>query len=374
MKTILLGNGINIELGGRDYKNAAIIDRAVSNIKTKHYSTLLFNGSISDDEFLTIFLEMPSVLREIVRGKYDKYCTSNEDQELSARLKKQYSTSTVIHDIGLEDFFSILRFFHLRYNDPDDMIKATHDGFCWVFFDAIFFEGRIQNISNTVLPAYLKYLHGSLAGYDEIFTVNYDKTAETISGRTIHYLHGDFGTLLDQYRPDTLIGRYYEDSGVHNPVSAETKHIYCNGLMGFSGNYKERMMQIMEYGQYGAENIMRLYNADMSVQDLKKLERLKNSENEGERLAFGIINAKIHHPDLDMHRYPMRDFRKISGEFYIVGMSPNNDDHIWNAIMGNAALTQIVYFYHDKSSVDYIQDKYKDARIVFLPDSAFWGA
>lgn len=374
MKTILLGNGINIELGGLDYTNAAIINRAISNIKSKHYSTLLFNGDITDDEFLTIFEALPTELHKIVRGQYDQYCTNEEDHALVARLKKQYSETTAICDIGMEDFFSILRFFHLRYNDPDEMIKATHDGLCWVFLDAIYFEGRIQNISNTVLPAYLKYLHEYFAGYDQIYTVNYDKTAEAISRRKVEYLHGDFGTLLDQYRPDTLIGRYYEDSGVRNPVTAETRHIYCNGLMGFSGNYKEHIMHIMEYGQFGVENILRLYNANMSVQDLKKLERLKNSENKGDRFAFGIINTKIHHPELDMHRYPMSRFRSLSGELYIAGMSPNNDDHIWNAIIKNSALTQIVVFYHDASSADYIREKYTDARMVFLPDLTFWGA
>lgn len=374
MKTILLGNGINIELGGRDYTNAAIIDRAVENIKTKHYSTLLFNSEISDSEFLTIFTEIPNILHAIVRGEYDKYCVSDEDKDLAARLKSQYSCNTILHDIGMEDFFCIIRFFHLKFNDPEDMIKSTHDGLCWVFLDAIYFGGRIQRISQTVLPAYLTHLQESLEDFDEIYTVNYDKTAESIAARPVRYLHGDFDTLLDQYRPDTLIGRYYEDSCVKNPVAPETEHIYCNGLMGFSGSYKSRMMQIMEDGQFGADSILRLYKAGMSIQDLKKLERLKNSDNEGERLAFGIINAKIQHPELDMHRYPMHDFRHISGELYVIGMSPNNDDHIWNAIMQNTALTQIVYFYHSISSVDSVRERYTDARLVFMPDSTFWGA
>lgn len=41
MKTILIGNGFNIELGGTDYLNGAIINRFIKNVKTKDYAALL---------------------------------------------------------------------------------------------------------------------------------------------------------------------------------------------------------------------------------------------------------------------------------------------------------------------------------------------
>lgn len=42
MKTILVGNGFNIELGGVDYLNSAIINRFLENTKNKDYATMLY--------------------------------------------------------------------------------------------------------------------------------------------------------------------------------------------------------------------------------------------------------------------------------------------------------------------------------------------
>jgi hypothetical protein len=41
MKNILVGNGINIEFGGKDYCNSEIIKRLMSNLQTKDYSSIL---------------------------------------------------------------------------------------------------------------------------------------------------------------------------------------------------------------------------------------------------------------------------------------------------------------------------------------------
>jgi len=374
MTTILLGNGFDIELGGRDYLNKSIINRLIKNIETKDYSTVLLNNEINNDELAALLTGLYDEFKKILNGQYDKYCITPDEISLLSMLKVRYGLSTKIDDIGMEDFFVILRMFHIRYNDGDDFIKSVHDGFCWMFLDAIYNEGHIQRIASTVLPAYKHYLTDSLANYDDIYTVNYDKTAEIIAGRDVYYLHGDFETLLDQYDTDTLIGRFYFDKGVVNPVTPTTKHIFCNGLMGFSGSYKEHMIQIMDNGQLGVESILEMYNAGMTVQDLKKLERLKNSQNEGDQLAFGTISAKINFPNLNMHQYPMKKFRLISGELHILGISPYNDEHIWNVIVGNSQLTKIVYYYHGIESKQILEKKYLDKRIVFAPDSVFWGA
>lgn len=371
MKTILLGNGFNIELGGRDYLNKSIINRLIRNIETRNYSTTILDGKIKNEELEVLLPGLYDELKKMLKGQYDKYCITPENISLLSMLKTRYELSANIDDIGMEDFFVILRLFHTRYGDGDDLV---HDGFCWMFLDAIFNDGRIQRIASTVLPAYKRYLTDTLTAYDDIYTVNYDKTAEIIAEKSVYYLHGDFQTLLDQYNPGTLIGHYYSEKGVANPVTPVTEHIYCNGLMGFSGSYKEHIMQIMDNGQFGVESILKMYNAGMTVQDLKKLERLKNSSNEGDQLAFGIISAKVNFPELGMHQYPMKQFRITKGELHILGISPYNDEHIWNAITRNSQLTKIVYYYHGVESREFLEANYSDGRIEFIPDTAFWGA
>ncbi|MFB0921385.1 MAG: hypothetical protein QMB62_10990 [Oscillospiraceae bacterium] len=349
MATILLGNGFDIELGGRDYTNKSIINRLIKNIETKDYSNTLLNRKIGNDELKVLLPGLYDEFKKMLKGQYDKYCTDAKDISLLTMLKTRYGLSTQIDEIGMEDFFVILRLFHTRFHDGADFIKSTHDGFCWMFLDTIFNEERIQKIASTVLPAYKRYLAATLGAYDSIYTINYDKTAEIIAEKEVYYLHGDFETLFDQYNPDTLIGRYYCEKGVANPVNSATKHIYCNGLMGFSGAYKEHIMEIMDNGQFGVESILKSYNEGMAVQDLKKLERLKNSPDEGEQLAFGIISAKINFPHLGMHQYPIKKFRSITSELHIIGVSPYNDEHIWGSIIGNPRLTKIIYYYHGGS-------------------------
>ncbi len=46
--------------------------------------------------------------------------------------------------------------------------------------------------------------------------------------------------------------------------------------MGFSGTYKKQIMDIMGNGQFGVQNILKMYEKGMSIQDLKKIERLNN--------------------------------------------------------------------------------------------------
>lgn len=311
MKTILVGNGFNIELGGVDYLNKAIINRFIENIKTKDYATMIYKNTVSNDELVGILPGMYVELKKILKGQYDKYCTNDEDKTLISMLQERYSLSVKIDEVGMEDYFIILRLFHIRYNDDNAMIKSTHDGFCWQFLDAIYNEGQIQKIADMVLPAYRAYLRQRLDEYDDIYTVNYDKTVEMIAGKRVNYLHGDFETLLDQYDPNTPIGAYYQQKGEKNPVKDSTKHIYCNGLMGFSGTYKEQVINTMDNGQFGVQKILNMYYNGMSVQDMKKIERLKNSSDAGEQLTFGIINTVINNPNLKMNLYPMKNFKVI---------------------------------------------------------------
>lgn len=372
MKTILVGNGFNIELGGVDYQNKAIINRVLTNIKNKDYISL-YDNKASKDELADCLPGMYGELKEILKDKYVNYCTNEEDKELISILKDRYSLSVKIDKVGMEDYFIILRLFHIRFKDDAAFIKNIHDAFRLLFLDAIYNEGHIQKVADMVLPAYREYLKKRLQEYNDIYTVNYDKTVEIISDRDVNYLHGDFETLLDQYDPNTLVGSYYQQKGEKNPVTDVTRHIYCNALMGFSGFYKEEIMNTMDNKQFGADRILKMYEDGLSIQDMKEIERLKNSQNTAEQLAFGIINAKINNPKLRMNQYPMQKFKKIHGEIYLLGISPSNDEHIWNVIIGNNNVTKIVYYYHSDVSRKDLEKKYSDTRISYLRDTEFWG-
>ena len=79
MKTILVGNGFNIELGGVDYLNKAIINRFLTYSKTKDYAKILYNNTISNNEIAELLPGLYNELIKILKGQYDKYCGNNED-------------------------------------------------------------------------------------------------------------------------------------------------------------------------------------------------------------------------------------------------------------------------------------------------------
>ncbi len=371
MKNIIVGNGINIEFGGARYLNSGIISRLLNNLQTKDYSDI-FAQKITSKELLVVFKGLHNELVDILNGKHNDYCQTAEEKSTLERVKKQYPKISSISDIGMEDYFFILMLFHYRYNDPPDMVQATFDGLCYLFFDAIYDEGRIQKIHELVNASTKEKLHHLFDQFDTIFTVNYDCNVEMIAEKPIYYLHGDFNTLHDQYNPGSLLGRMYFERGTQNPVTEKTKHIYCNGIMGFSGSFKEKIMDIFENGQFGVEQLLQKINTGLSSVDEEKLEEMRILQDDKLRFAYDLIQTKKNHTDLYFHQYPSNIFKNISGEMSIVGLSPNNDEHIWKMLQKNTRLQRIIYYYKSEQDKLSVEDLYREMDIITIPVEMFW--
>lgn len=371
MKNILVGNGINIEFGGKDYCNSEIITRLLSNLQKKDYADI-FAHEITNNNLGEIIYGLHGELKHILKGLYDRYCTDEDEKTTLRRIKKQYTVRSSIFDIVMEDYFFILRLFHKRFNDPQEMIKATYDGFCWLLLDAIYNNGQIQKIHENIKTTKKDRLQSLFSQFDNIFTVNYDCNIEMIAEKPVYYLHGDFNTLHDQYNAETLIGRMYLEKGIPNPVTDDTKQIYCNGIMGFTGSFKENVIDTFKYGSFGLEQIMKKFNKGLSIEDEKQIEQMRTSSDERLKFAYGIIQTKRKFPQLTFHQYPCNIFREISGEISIVGLSPNNDDHIWKMIKENSQIHKIVYYYKSGQDKNAIDDLYSDMNIVTFSIDQLW--
>lgn len=126
-------------------------------------------------------------------------------------------------------------------------------------------------------------------------------------------------------------------------------------------------MDIMGNGQFGVQNILKMYEKGMSIQNLKKIERLKQSSNQGEQLAFGIINAVVNNPNLKMRLYPMKEFKAVQGEIHLLGISPFNDEHLWNAIINNSSIYEIVYYYHSETAQKEMKEHFLIQELSICP-------
>ncbi len=371
MRNILIGNGINIEFGGGEFSNCGIINRLMRNIQIKDYS-IQFGSVISSRELGGIVDGLRDVLLSVIIGKFDDCCQNFDEKFTLNRIKSQYNAKTELSDIGMEDYFFLLKVFHNKFNDTDQFAKATFDGMCILLMDAIFDDGGIQKIHETIELNKKSNINRFLSDFDNIFTVNYDCNVEKLSGISVNYLHGDFNTLLDQYNPNTLIGRIYQERGEINPVTISNKHMYCNGIMGFTGSLKEKVMKIFEDGQEGINKMIEKIDAGLLPEEGERLEKMRTSSDEREQFAYYLIQTRKGNPSLGMHQYPRKKFMKISDEISIVGLSPNNDEHIWKMINQNPSLQQLVYYYKSEYDKNTIKRMVTNIRVVTKPVNELW--
>jgi hypothetical protein len=372
MNCLLVGNGINIEFGGKEYLNSSIIKRLISNLQSKSYLDT-FADSISNEELLSVVIGLHGELKNILKGRYDTYCKDKDEKAVLDRFKAQYDKNTKIHEIGMEDFFFILKLFHYMYNDPEEMMKDTFHGLSWILLDSIYNEGKIQDIHKSIEENKVELLRSKIEAFDEIYTVNYDCNLEEIAKRKVHYLHGDFKTLLDQYNPNTYMGKMMEEKrGQINPVTSENSHIYCNAILGFNGYNKEHIMNIFRNSEYGIEQMKDKIKSGLSMQDKMKIFSMKRSDDPRQRYAYDMMETIGKYPNLSHHIYPSEKFEQILGSISIVGMSPNNDEHIWNSILSNEKIDDITFYYKSKPSKLWFDGISKVKRINARPVEEFW--
>lgn len=372
MEYLLVGNGINIEFGGKEYFNSAIIKRLVRNLKTKSYLDT-FAVSISNEELLSVIIGLHGELKNILKGRYDTYCKDKDEMAVLDRFKVQYNKNTKVHEIGMEDFFFILKLFHCKYNDPEEMMKNTFHGLSWILLDSIYNEGKIQDIHKSIEESKVESLRSKIKVFDEVYTVNYDCNLEEIANRKVYYLHGDFKTLLDQYNPNTYMGKMMEERrGLINPVTSENSHIYCNAILGFNGYNKEHIMSIFRNSEYGIEQMKEKIKSGLSIQERMKIISMKSSDDPKQIYAHDIMKTIEKYPNLSHHIYPSEKFEQISGSISIVGMSPNNDEHIWKSILFNENIECITFYYKSKPSKLWMDKISKVKKINIKPVEEFW--
>lgn len=82
LKSIIIGNGVTIQFGGKDYLNDKIIKRAINNVNTKKFPSEIYPREIK--EWLLL---LHSRVVDIVAGKYDA-CAYTEEMKQSLKYFK----------------------------------------------------------------------------------------------------------------------------------------------------------------------------------------------------------------------------------------------------------------------------------------------
>ena len=309
-KHVLIGNGININFGGRDYTNGQIIERLSMKLKQNDgYYDDVFAGVVSSDELLGIIEGLNDIFNKMLNGSILSLRRAANEEEMRTLIDISRRYEMKKHsavEIGMEDYFFALKWFNNAYSDSEEITRPAFQGLKQLFLDSIFNNGEIEKLYLKMQP-----FSQELEQFDTIFTVNYDTNLDKLSKKKVYHLHGSFAELDNSYIPTTIVGIVASMKKSKPRVIAGKEHLFCNAIMGYSGDYKyDQMMQ------------------------------------------YKKINSSLRDNSLKAYEYPIEEFQSICGELHIIGMSPNNDSHILSMINGNPDISNVVFYCVDDTAFE----------------------
>lgn len=363
MKYVLIGNGINIQFGGTAYSNYFILERIKSKAKIGGYAKL-FDNSITGEDIINIFNGFVNIANGIKTGKYDKLTDDIELKDAFNDFKKRYKNKIKYsYNIMSEDWFLLVEAFFLENDDLSDNKQLSIQGFKIMILDSIYNEGKLQEIYKSMSKKVKDYF----ADYDEIFTLNYDNNIEHLMGKNVFHLHGDFSVLADSENPNTVNG-YIRNKEGKTVVIPGYEHCYCKALLNYSGKLKlkkaeENHQLIVEYDKNYKDEYLQNDNY------INWLNSLKVSDEN----SYRIIMTKIKHPELKAaSEYYFENFKDIKDELHINGLSPNNDDHIFNLIRNNKNIKRVIYYYYSQDEKEYIDKNFPQDIFISKSVESLW--
>ena len=327
-KSILIGNGININFGGKAYSNQFILKRIIFNARAGKYCPLV-NDIVSGEMIAIIFENFVSIANDIREGKYDAYI-SGEDVDILEDFKNRYNWRLAhYYEVGLEDWFFILHIYCLLYKELTENQKVLKQGFARMMLDSIYNDGDIQKLYMRMGRPVKKWL----LEFDNVFTLNYDNNIEELTHKQVFHLHGDYRTLTHSLDPATLFGYIRKQKGERIEIPKGFKHCFCNALLDFAGDHKYKIALAFEKGEEGFLDLARRCVPE---------DALPGSISE-------LLDAQSQHPELKFGvQYHFKEFRTLRGELHIIGMSPNNDSHIFKQI-DESSIQKVVFYYYSDS-------------------------
>lgn len=346
MKNILLGNGVNIQFGGVAYSSNFIMKRIKFRAKLDCYDEL-FGNELTGKEIINLLENFVEEANKIRIGEYDSFAVDDDTKDALGDFKDFYVSSIDnSYDIMLEDWFFVVHMFFLKNIDLEENRKDAIQGFEHLILDAIFNSGKIQEIYIKMNEN--KKVRRFFQAFDNIYTLNYDNNIENLTHKEVYHLHGDFSVLANSENKNNVLG-YIRMKAGETVAFDEMKHCFCNALLNYSGRLKYKVINDNHKLIAEAENFGNRYANDKAFKE--NIEKLKDTK----PLEYDMIITKIRNPQLNMAtEYYFNDFCKIEGELVLIGMSPKNDAHIFDAILSNQNISKVIFYYYDEKDKIYI--------------------
>ena len=340
MKNLLVGNGINIQFDHKNYTTKSIVSRLLKNCDRDDFPTHI----IVDYPYLMknyigiLFLEARSALQ----GNYDNFVSCEAEKKSLISFKEQYKdklTTLTIMDIGFEDYYLIhdLVCHKTHTSNPEQYYVREAMRIAYLF--SIYNDGNLDGLHKIYPNSFINYLKS----FDSIFTTNYDSNIDSVVDNQVYHIHGWFKQLEAVYDANSYRNKLPGAPIKKIQVDDEYYYLYSNALTTHCGAYKEFQLQ-----QYGLANdaVTKLAKAYVSNSTVKHDVDLwlkcdnKITSNMGYSVKLKVANPELKFED----NYHFDKLFSITGELEILGLSPWNDFHIFEAI-DKADVKKCIYYY-----------------------------
>lgn len=367
MKTLLFGNGINIQFGGKENSNKEILIRAIKKCREENFPKHII---IDDPELLVSLLGILfREISEILNNEYERYTISTDEKSNLKEFKLKYGSKRSLNftDIGFEDYYLIydLMCNKNRIKNPERF--HIREALKLMFILSIYNDGRV-NENHKNFPVRLRDFFNK---FDCLFTTNYDLNVEVFSQKEVNYLHGTFKYRADVYREDSFRNKLSDRPIAKYEIDENFYYLYSNVLTTYNGNYKSSSMEQASLTNSGLEKFTEKYIQDEQLK--QTVEEWKRDENHilknfAESIILKVENENLRYEEL----YPVKEFKAIEDELIILGLSPFNDTHIFKYINGNSKLKDIKYYYYSEDEKPVVKVLLNNFEVSFTQVDNLW--
>ena len=350
MKNILVGNGINIQYDNTNYSAKSIVLRMLIDLDSEYYP---IDYIVDDPILLKSYMgKLFLTARKALDGELDIYVTCTAERNGLKDFKERYNDkkkSLRIADIGLEDYYLIhdLLCHKMKIHNPEQF--TIRESLKMAYFHSIYNHGNL----NLLYQKYDTGLAVFLKSFDNIFTTNYDSNLESITGKKIYHIHGQFDRLSETYNHNSFRNHLNDNplEGISN--KPEYQYLHSTALSTYCGDYKKYQIN---QNTVANEAIEKMANGYQTIESVKK--DVDNWEHVDNQLTVNLgqaIKLKVANPDSHFQEvYSIKEFQEITGELTIFGLSPYNDYHLFEMV-NNATLEKCIFYYYNNSECERIK-------------------
>ena len=348
MKTLLVGNGVNIQFDRNNYTSREIVYRILKNFDREDWPSHVIG-------FLAYLLkcylgELYLIVYDVIDGKYDRFAFGSLAKSLDS-FKAQYRNmqeTLKMTDIGFEDYYLLHELFCHDHKWGNEKRYPIKKAMTMMYLYAIFNDGKLNELYKMYPRKFVAYLKD----FDSIFTTNYDNNVDSVVDIQVYHIHGQFDKLAAEYDENSLQVQL-ADSVKKSIVDSKYYYLYSNAISTHCGNYKEFQVNMYHLANDGLKKLVASYRKNATIKH--DVDNWIYDKNEIVAMMGKAVGRMASNQDLSFEdHYHFRKLAKISGELEILGLSPWNDFHIFETI-NLLCLSACVYYYFSESECEKVK-------------------